>query len=85
MAVLQAYQEDLLKDLDQGQGLSPEVVTELNRTTVLTLRATKQTAAVIGCSMVAMEAMERHLNLVREKPVSPSELFGMSVDGSLKV
>lgn len=75
MAVLQAYQEDLLKDLDQGQGLSPEVVTELNRTTVLTLRATKQTAAVIGCSMVAMEAMERHLNLVhikkKEKNRSP--------------
>ncbi|XP_048037438.1 DLA class I histocompatibility antigen, A9/A9 alpha chain-like [Megalobrama amblycephala] len=26
MAVLQAYQADLLKDLDQGQGLSPEAV-----------------------------------------------------------
>ncbi|KAL0188425.1 hypothetical protein M9458_015524, partial [Cirrhinus mrigala] len=37
MVVLQAYQADLLKDLDKGQGLSPEV----RHTTDLTLRATK--------------------------------------------
>lgn len=29
MAVLQVYQADLLKDLDQGEGLSPEGVSEL--------------------------------------------------------
>lgn len=29
MAVLQTYQANLLKYLDQGQGLSPEVVAEL--------------------------------------------------------
>ncbi|ROL55539.1 Ovoinhibitor [Anabarilius grahami] len=51
MAVLQAYQADLLKDLDQGQGLSPDAVEELRRTTDLALRATKQTAASIGRSM----------------------------------
>ncbi len=28
MAVLQAYQSDLLKDLDKGQGLSPDEVAE---------------------------------------------------------
>lgn len=39
MAVLQAYQADLLWDLDQGAGLSPEAVAELRRTTVLSLRA----------------------------------------------
>ncbi len=33
MAVLQAYQVDLLKDLDNGQGLSPDEVAELRRTT----------------------------------------------------
>ncbi|KAI2647600.1 Serine/threonine-protein kinase MEC1 [Labeo rohita] len=33
MAVLQAYQADLLKDLDKGQGLSPDEVSELRRTT----------------------------------------------------
>ncbi len=61
MSVLQAYQADLLKDLDQGQGLPPEAVTELRRTTDLALRATKQTAAAIGRSMAAMVATERHL------------------------
>ncbi|XDV17755.1 hypothetical protein PO909_023574 [Leuciscus waleckii] len=48
MAVLQAYQADLLGDLDQGTGLSPEAVAELRRTTDLALRATKHTAASIG-------------------------------------
>ncbi|KAL0148247.1 hypothetical protein M9458_056479 [Cirrhinus mrigala] len=42
MAVLQTYQADLLKDLENGQGLSPEEVSELRRTTDLALRATKQ-------------------------------------------
>ncbi len=86
MSVLQAYQAELLRDLDQGQGLSPEAVADL------TLRATKQTAAEIGSSIVAMVATERHLwvNLAdigeKEKrffldtPVSPSELFGTSVE-----
>ncbi len=35
MAVLQAYQTDLPKDLDDGQGLSPDEVAELRRTTDL--------------------------------------------------
>ncbi len=88
MAVLQAYQADLLKDLDNGQGLSPDEVAELRRTTDLALRATKQAATAMGRSMAAMVVMERHLwvNLAdlerKEKgflldaPVSPSELFG---------
>lgn len=61
MAVLQAYQADLLKDLDQGQGLSSDAVSELRRTTDLALCATKQTAAAVGRSMVEKVAMERHL------------------------
>ncbi len=92
MAVLQAYQADLLKDLDKGQGLSPDEVAELRRTTDLALRATKQAATAMGRSMAAMVVTERHLwvNLAdlerKEKgflldaPVSPSELFGTSVD-----
>ncbi|KAI2645180.1 Lamina-associated polypeptide 2, isoform alpha [Labeo rohita] len=92
MAVLQAYQADLLKDLDKGQGLSPDEVAELRRTTDLALRATKQAATAMGRSMAAMAVTERHLwvNLAdlgrREKgflldvPVSPSELFGTSVE-----
>ncbi|XP_073708624.1 uncharacterized protein [Garra rufa] len=92
MAVLQAYQADLLKDLDNGQGLSPDQVAELRRTTDLALRATKQAATHMGRAMGAMVATERHLwlNLAdvgrKEKgflldaPVSPSELFGASVE-----
>ncbi len=92
MAVLQAYQADLLKDLDKGQGLSPDEVAELRRTTDLALRATKQATTAMGRSMAAMVVMERHLwvNLAdigkKEKgfllnaPVSPSELFGTSVE-----
>ncbi|KAL0149546.1 hypothetical protein M9458_055073 [Cirrhinus mrigala] len=89
MAVLQA---DLLKDLNKGQGLSPDEVAELCRTTDLALWATKQAATAMGRSMVAIVVTERHLwvNLAdlgkKEKgfllnaPVSPSELFGTSVE-----
>ncbi len=92
MAVLQAYQADLLKYLDNGQGLSPDQVAELRRTTDLALRATKQAATTMGRSMAAMVVTEMHLwvNLAdlerKEKgflldaPVSPSELFGTSVE-----
>ncbi|KAL0194944.1 hypothetical protein M9458_008516, partial [Cirrhinus mrigala] len=61
MVVLQAYQADLLKDLDKGQGLSPDEVVELRRTTDLALRATKQAATAMGRSMVVMVVTERHL------------------------
>ncbi len=96
MVVLQAYQADLLKDLDKGQGLSPDEVAKLHRTTDMALRATKQAATAMGRSMVAMVVTERHLwlNLVdiwkKEKgflldaPVSPSELFGTSVEMVVK-
>ncbi len=61
MAVLQAYQADLLKDLDNGQGLSPDEVAELRRATDLALRATKQATTAMGRSMAAMVVTERHL------------------------
>ncbi|KAL0167349.1 hypothetical protein M9458_039193, partial [Cirrhinus mrigala] len=87
---LQAYQADLLKDLDKDQRLSPDEVAELRRTTDLALWATKQATTGMSRSMTAMVVMERHLwvNLAdlgkKEKgflldaPVSPSELFGTS-------
>lgn len=78
MAVLQAYQADLLKDSDEGRGLPPEAVKELWCTTNLTLHATKQTAAATGSSMAAMVAMERHLwiNLaaIRKKEKSTKKI-----------
>ncbi|KAL0153483.1 hypothetical protein M9458_051212, partial [Cirrhinus mrigala] len=88
MAVLQAYKADLLKDLDKGQGLSPNEEAELRRTTDLALRAAKQAATHMGRAMVATE---RHLwvnladvgmkerGFLLDAPVSPSELFGASV------
>lgn len=36
MAIKHDYKMDLLRDLDQGQGLSPDEVSELRRTTYLT-------------------------------------------------
>ncbi|KAL0158365.1 hypothetical protein M9458_046441, partial [Cirrhinus mrigala] len=92
MAVLQAYQADLLKDLDKGQGLFPDEVAELRHTTDLALRATKQAATAMGRSMGAMVVTERHLwvnladlgkkerGFLLDAPVSPSELFGTSVE-----
>ncbi len=41
MAILQAYQVDVLKEMDEGTGLTPEAVKELRRATDLALRATK--------------------------------------------
>lgn len=87
ITVLQAYQADLLKNLDQGQGLSPEAVAELRHTTDLALCSTRQTTAVISRSM----AMERHfwvkladignkeINFLLDALVSESEIFGTSV------
>ncbi|KAI2662299.1 Transposon Ty3-G Gag-Pol polyprotein [Labeo rohita] len=51
MSVLQAYQADLLKELDDGEKVD---VSELHRTADLALHATKETAHAIGWSMAAM-------------------------------
>ncbi len=91
MAILQAYQADVLKEMDEGTGLTPEPVKELRRATDLALRATKHTARAVGRSMAASVAAERHLWLnlteIREKekvflmdaPISQSGLFGEAV------
>ncbi|KAL0159829.1 hypothetical protein M9458_043554, partial [Cirrhinus mrigala] len=88
MAVLQAYQADLLKELDE----SDEISRELRRAADLSLRATKETARAIGRSMAALVAAERHLWLtlsdMKEKdrvflldaPLAPSGLFGDAVN-----
>ncbi len=92
MAVLQAYQADLLKELDEGEQISSSDVGELRRTADLALRATKETARAIGRSMAALVAAERHLWLtlsdMKEKdrvclmdaPLAPSGLFSDAVD-----
>ncbi len=91
MAILQAYQADVLKEMDEGTGLTPEAVKELRRATHLALRATKHTARAVGRSMAGSVAAEHHLWLnrteIREKekvflldaPISQSGLFGEAV------
>ncbi len=91
MAILQAYQADVLKEMDEGTGLTPEALKELRRATDLALRATKHTARAIGRSMAGSVSAERHLWLnlteIREKekvflldaPISQSGLFWEAV------
>ncbi len=54
MGVLQAYQAELLKELDEGEGLTSEAVKELRRATDLALRATKHTTRAVGRSMAGL-------------------------------
>ncbi len=61
MAVLQAYQADLLKELDEGEGFNVEDISELCKTADLSLRATNETARAIGRSKAALVAVERNL------------------------
>lgn len=61
MAVLQVYQADLLKDLDEKEGGKSDAVAELHQATDLSLWATKEMARAIGRSVAALVATERHL------------------------
>ncbi|KAI2654668.1 enzymatic polyprotein [Labeo rohita] len=82
MSVLQAYQADLLKELDEGEEIKDNDIFEFRRTADLSLRATKE----------ALVAAERHLWLtlseMKEKDrvflldalLSPSGLFGDAVN-----
>jgi len=60
MAIL-SNQADVLKEMDEGSGITPEAVKELCKATDLALRATKHTARAIGCSMAGAIAAEHHL------------------------
>ncbi len=92
MSVLQAYQADLLKELDEREQVSSDDIAELRRTADLSLRANKETARAIGRSMAAMVAAERHLWLtlsdmkdkdrvcLLDAPLSSSGLFGDAVN-----
>ncbi len=92
MAVLQAYQADLLKEMDEGDDIKNDDIAELRRATDVSLRATKETARAIGRSMAALVATERHLWLtlsqisdkdrvfLLDAPILPSGLFGDAVN-----
>ncbi|KAL0167364.1 hypothetical protein M9458_039208, partial [Cirrhinus mrigala] len=85
MSVLQAYQADLLKELDEGAEISDCDISELRRTADLSLRATKETARAIGRSMASLVAAERHLwkrtgSSSWTPRFPPSGLFGDAVN-----
>lgn len=85
-------EETLASYLSTDAALSLKTLTlkELRRAADLFLRATKETAHAIGCSMAALVAMERHLWLnllgIGEKDraflidAPPSGLFGDAVN-----
>ncbi len=78
MSLLQAYQAELLIELDEGEGFNPSSVCELRRATDLSLRAAKETAKSIGRSMAALVATERHLWLNRSANPATSCASGRS-------
>ncbi|KAI2646291.1 Platelet glycoprotein V [Labeo rohita] len=92
MAILQVFQAKLLAQSDKS-ALDPATMTDLRSATDLALRATKTTAQAIGRSMANLAVLERHLWLTLteikdadkvpflDAPVSPTGLFGPSVDG----
>ncbi|KAL0173136.1 hypothetical protein M9458_033447, partial [Cirrhinus mrigala] len=92
MAILQVFQAKLLAQSDRS-ALDPATLTELRSATDLALRATKATAQAIGRSMASLVVLERHLWLTLteikdtdkvpflDAPISPTGLFGPSVEG----
>ncbi len=92
MSILQSYQADLHKELDECETMSSDDISELRRTADLALHATKETARAIWRSIATLVAAERHLWLtlsdIKEKdrvfllddPLAPSGLFGDDVD-----
>ncbi len=95
IAILQAYQAEVLKEMDEGDGVTLEAVKELRRATDLALRATKHMAWAVGRSMEGLVTAEHHLWLnltdIREKEkafrldalISSSGLFGDAVNAVL--
>ncbi len=86
---------EVLKEMDEGDGVTPEAVKELRRATDLALRAKKHTSRAVGCSMAGLVTAECHLWLnlteIREKekaflldaPISSSGLFGDAVNAAV--
>ncbi|XP_052429854.1 scavenger receptor cysteine-rich type 1 protein M130-like [Carassius gibelio] len=90
MAVLQVFQAQLMKSLDEG-GADPEAFKDLRAATDVALKATKKTAQAIGQSMGYMVVLHQHLWLTLTElkdvdrkallnaPVFPSGLSGDAV------
>lgn len=61
MVVLQAYQADLLKDLDEGEDVGSDDVIELCQTTDLFLWDTKEITRALAGLCHSWKVLERHL------------------------
>lgn len=57
-AVLQAYQADLLKELDEGEEVKADDITELRRTADLSLHATKETTCATSRCMAVVDRFQ---------------------------
>ncbi|XDV45554.1 hypothetical protein PO909_013639 [Leuciscus waleckii] len=68
MSLMQAYQAELLGDLEEGGGIGPDTVAELRRATDLSLRATKETAKSIGRSMAALTVEKGYQIQFKKRP-----------------
>ncbi|MGL5564555.1 MAG: hypothetical protein ACRDC4_02370 [Plesiomonas sp.] len=88
MKILQANQDDLLRDMSENEEMSPDEIRELRQAADLSLQATKEMVKSVGRSMEAMVATERHLwlnlagmkekekSFILDAPLSPTGLFG---------
>ncbi len=92
MVILQAYQADVPKEMDEGAGLTPiGAFKEMRKATDLDLRATKHTARAVGRSMAGsvaaecqlwlnlMEILEKEKVFLLDSPISQNGLFGEAV------
>ncbi len=84
-AILQAYQADVLKEMDEGTGLTPEAVKELRRATDLALRATMKGSVAAECHLWLnlTEIREKEMVFLLDAPISQSGLFGEVVSSVL--
>lgn len=81
MSIMQVYQPNLLKDLDEGKGVWPDDIKVLHQATDLSLLATKETARAIYRSMAALVVVARllWLNLLDIKERNRTYLLDASL------
>ncbi len=82
MSVLQVYQADLLKELDEGEQFNSDDISELRRTADLALRATM--AALVAAErqlwLTLSDMKEKDRVFLMDTPLAPSGLFSDAVD-----
>lgn len=69
MSLLQAYQADLLGDLDESRGIGPDAVTELHRATDLTLKAIEVTERRLWLNLSAIKEKDKRFLMMPRCPL----------------